>query len=85
MHRYTGTQIHKYLYLVWKKQCESAYCYLEDPPKLVAPVGIPDWEGEPGRNPENSNSRNHNFYYLLTKELDFCQKIKFSDTFVLAT
>jgi len=34
--------------LVWRRYCESAYYYLDDPPKLVPPVGIPDWEGEPG-------------------------------------
>ena len=35
-------------FVVWKRYCESAYYYLEDPPKLVPPVGIPDWEEEPG-------------------------------------
>ena len=35
-------------YVVWKRYCESAYYYLEDPPKMVHPVGIPDWEEEPG-------------------------------------
>jgi len=35
-------------FIAWKKHCESAYCYLEDPPRIVQPVGIPDWEGEPG-------------------------------------
>ena len=35
-------------FIAWKRHCESAYCYLEDPPRIVQPVGIPDWEGEPG-------------------------------------
>ena len=35
-------------FVVWKRYCESAYYYLEDPPKMVHPVGIPDWEEEPG-------------------------------------
>ena len=35
-------------FIIWRRYCESAYYYLEDPPKLVPPVGIPDWEEEPG-------------------------------------
>ena len=35
-------------FVIWRRYCESAYYYLEDPPKLVPPVGIPDWEEEPG-------------------------------------
>lgn len=35
-------------FVIWKKYCETAYYYLDEPPKLVPPVGIPDWEEEPG-------------------------------------
>jgi len=35
-------------FVIWRRYCESAYYYLEDPPKLIPPVGIPDWEEEPG-------------------------------------
>ena len=35
-------------FVVWKKYCESAYYIIEDPPKMAHPVGIPDWEEEPG-------------------------------------
>jgi receptor-type tyrosine-protein phosphatase gamma len=35
-------------FVVWRRYCESAYYYLEDPPRVVPPVGIPDWEEEPG-------------------------------------
>lgn len=40
-------------FIVWKKHCDSAYCYLEDPPKIIPPGGIPDWEGEPGPDGED--------------------------------
>ena len=36
-------------FVIWKKYCESAYYYqIQDPPKVIHPVGIPDWEEEPG-------------------------------------
>ena len=34
--------------VVWRRYCDSAYYYLEDPPRIAPPVGIPDWEEEPG-------------------------------------
>jgi len=42
-------------FVVWRRYFKAAYYYLEDPPRLVPPVGIPDWEEEPsadgGRGP----------------------------------
>ncbi|XP_040567236.1 putative receptor-type tyrosine-protein phosphatase mosPTP-1 isoform X1 [Lepeophtheirus salmonis] len=36
-------------FVLWRQYFKAAYYYLDgDPPRVVAPVGIPDWEGEPG-------------------------------------
>lgn len=54
-------------FIIWRRYCESAYYYLEDPPKLVPPVGIPDWEEEPGPEGERGAVAVEDFPAHVTK------------------